>query len=526
MDTILGSTLRVNRWMARQELHRRGAQHSYLYLYFDIAHDLAMPAFLQTYVTQDGFASQPKLMMQDTSKCMWAHSTKEAAKDIPTELVYCVAFESTSSTAANTFEDLIDKLEKLASTGGMRSVTDSRLYSSTDLFQKQKTFVDMGIGRNARGVVGIGGIKGFIVAALKPGLFGSGDGNAGAGQNGDEMVLYTTHDTKSWHKGLFPHGHGLRENAYTIVESTEHSILVDVLTDPGASAGTLFRSDSRGTNFVRSLEHTNRNVAGIVDFEKIESIDGVALANVISNPDEVDAHQEGKQLKTKITFDDGGHWQFITAPEKDSEGKRVKCDTRQLSTCSLNLHSVTQLRNYGRVFSSPAPGLVMGVGSIGEYLKPYDESDTFVSSDAGLTWTMVAEGAHKYEFGAHGSILVMVDDEEATDKMLYSYDFGKTWDKFDFDVTLRAKLLTTIPDSTSEKFLLLGTLAKKSKKTSGGDERNIIVYVDFSTLKKRECKSGDYEKWYARNINGRPDCLMGHKVSLLSLRNMLEVVIE
>jgi hypothetical protein len=129
---------------------------------------------------------------------------------------------------------------------------------------------------------------------------------------------------------------------------------------------------------------------------------------------------------------------------------------------------------------------------------------------------MVAEGAHKYEFGAHGSILVMVDDEEATDKMLYSYDFGKTWEKFDFDVTLRAKLLTTIPDSTSEKFLLLGTLAKKSKKASGGDERNIIVHVDFSTLKKRECKSGDYEKWYARNIGGQPDCLMGHKVGLLS----------
>ena len=105
----------------------------------------------------------------------------------------------------------------------------------------------------------------------------------------------------------------------------------------------------------------------------------------------------------------------------------------------------------------------MGVGSIGEFLQPYDECDTFVSTDAGQTWSMVAEGAHKYEFGAQGSILVAIDDEDSTDDMRYSFDFGKTWEKFDFGVTLRAKLLTTIPDSTSQKFLLLGTLTRKSK---------------------------------------------------------------
>lgn len=81
----------------------------------------------------------------------------------------------------------------------------------------------------------------------------------------------------------------------------------------------------------------------------------------------------------------------------------------------------------------------MAVGSVGETLAPYgqsdferqadkvEECDTFLSSDAGLTWTMVQEGAHKYEFGDQGSILVIADDEDVTDHVHYSYDGGKTW---------------------------------------------------------------------------------------------------
>lgn len=437
------------------------------------------------------------------------------ALDVPKELIYCVAFDIAASEDGSK-DSLLDKLEKLATTGGMRSVTDSRLYSSNDFFKQDKTFVDMGIGKGARGVVGIGAVKGYIVAAMKPGLFGDAD-NKMPGQSGDEMLLYVSNDGKTWHKSLFPHGHGLRENAYTIVESTKYSIMVDVLTDPAAASGTLFSSDSRGTNYVKSLEHTNRNMMGIVDFEKLESIEGVALANVISNPDEVDAKTEDKQLKTKITLDDGASWNFLRAPSTDHKGKKTGCDTDNLSSCSLHLQSVTQIRNFGRVFSSTAPGLVMGVGSIGEYLQPYDECDTFISTDAGQTWRMVKHGAHKYEFGAVGSILVMVDDEDATDEMLYSFDFGQTWQEFDFGVKLRAKLLTTIPDETSQKFLLLGTLSRKSK--GERSERHIVVHVDFSTLNKRQCKQGssDFEKWYARTIDGKPDCLMGHKVCPRSL---------
>lgn len=69
----------------------------------------------------------------------------------------------------------------------------------------------------------------------------------------------------------------------------------------------------------------------------------------------------------------------------------------------------------------------MGVGSIGATLAPYEECDTFLSTDAGVSWEMVRRDAHKYEFGDQGSVLVVVNDEEGVDKVRYSLNLGKDW---------------------------------------------------------------------------------------------------
>ena len=72
-----------------------------------------------------------------------------------------------------------------------------------------------------------------------------------------------------------------------------------------SSIGTLFVSDSNGTFFVEILKDTNRNDLGYVDYEKLYGVDGVGLANVVSNIKDVEGRGTRKQLKTMITFDDG-----------------------------------------------------------------------------------------------------------------------------------------------------------------------------------------------------------------------------
>jgi photosystem II stability/assembly factor-like uncharacterized protein len=315
-----------------------------------------------------------------------------------------------------------------------------------------------------------------------------------------DMLLYVTVNTKEWAKAQFPHASQarLRENAYTIVESTVHSLAVDVVLHDITTVGTLFVSNSNGTYFVESLKDTNRNMVGYVDYETIYGVEGVGIANVVANAQDVERKMTAKQLRSVITFNDGSSWDPLVAPS----------GTCSSEPCSLHLHSVTDMHNYGPVFSSPAPGFVMGVGSVGKVLAPYEESNTYMSTDAGLTWTMVRQGSCQYEFGDSGSVIVIVDDDRPTDSIIYSTDMGKNWNTYNVGIQFRAKGLTTVSDSTSQKFLLLGQVMRDPQQPN--QVRNAAIYLDFAALGRPKCGPNDKESWYAR-ANSRAECIMGAK---------------
>ena len=79
---------------------------------------------------------------------------------------------------------------------------------------------------------------------------------------------------------------------------------------------------------------------------------------------------------------------------------------------------------------------------------------------------------------------------------------------YEIGVKLRARGLINLPDSTSQKFLLLGQVSKTDSRY--GNDRAVIVFLDFSKTRGRKCQDSDYEKWYARPHDS--ECLMGHRV--------------
>ena len=87
-------------------------------------------------------------------------------------------------------------------------------------------------------------------------------------------------------------------------------------------------------------------------------------------------------LQTSITFNKGGKWSLITAPERDSLGKKYDCG----EFCNLNLHGINS--KYPPFYSvERAVGLIIGNGNIGKYLTNNQEDiSTFLSRDGGLNW--------------------------------------------------------------------------------------------------------------------------------------------
>lgn len=123
----------------------------------------------------------------------------------------------------------------------------------------------------------------------------------------------------------------------------------------------------------------------------------------------------------------------------------------------------------------------MAVGNVGEGLAPYTESDTFLSRDAGFSWEEVHKDAHLWEFGDSGSILVMANDEEPTDFVLYSTNEGKDWREYKFtEDKIRVKSIVTVPSDTSRRFILMGNYPRSSA--------SVVVHLDFSSLTLMKCE--------------------------------------
>jgi hypothetical protein len=119
---------------------------------------------------------------------------------------------------------------------------------------------------------------------------------------GSDMLLYVSVDSHTWAQGQFPHASSARlhEDAYTILESTTHSLAVDVVLNVARVVGTLFVSSSNGPFFVERM--------GCVSSTTRHFTVSIALAWPMSS--QTPRMSSGvmcpcKELKTFITFDDG-----------------------------------------------------------------------------------------------------------------------------------------------------------------------------------------------------------------------------
>lgn len=128
---------------------------------------------------------------------------------------------------------------------------------------------------------------------------------------------------------------------------------------------------------------------GIVDFEKVQSLEGVFIANTYDQrestgvsgveqaSDRRTSRRNAKSGRTKlnkqnpirsyITFNKGADWQLIRAPDEDSRNRSINC--RIEAQCSLHLQSYSSNVDIPPYSQENAVGLIMGVGNVGRFLS-------------------------------------------------------------------------------------------------------------------------------------------------------------
>ncbi|KAI8319582.1 Oligoxyloglucan reducing end-specific cellobiohydrolase [Martensiomyces pterosporus] len=405
------------------------------------------------------------------------------------------------------FDDAISALENQPQKNTVRLVV------SEDFFDT-KRIVHFGSGNDGSsgdkaggGVLAVSIVKRYILVAISH-------------AHSNEMDLFISLDGHIWAESHLPLPPGTEEDAYTILESTEHSVFVDVVTSDTKAVGTLFRSNSNGTYYTQSLEHTHRDKDGLVDVERVHGVEGVVIANQVSNWNQIGKggvfHRDKMELRSRISFNDGARWRFLQPPEKDIDGKKYGCsvDGWHTGECALHVHSVTSTRSPGRIFGAPSSaGVLLAVGNVGPKLLHWRQCDTFLSRDGGISWQMVHRDAHHAQVADSGSVLVLVNDEVPTDVLNYSLDSGESWHTAPLGHKIRVKTLFIDDGGLSPVVVAVGTVREGSHK-----HEQIVVAIDFSKSWSRKCeldpsdpKPGkDVERFTLKAHEGN-DCVMGHR---------------
>ncbi|KAI9219129.1 hypothetical protein BC828DRAFT_416736 [Blastocladiella britannica] len=426
------------------------------------------------FYTTNGFDSASRLIAGAPS-CRFAHATPEIQL-AESKTVFCV----------------VPRDGRRA-----RSPLDYQLMRSQDYFQSDRTVVDFnGQVPPSAGIVGLSIVKKFFAVAVMP------------AEKGADLDLYVSLDTTNWAMAKFPLTSSLRENAYTILESEAYSLTIDVLTT--SSSGTLYRSNSNGTYFQTSLEHTHREVAGVVDFERTDWMPFIMIANQVRD----------RSIVTRISWDEGGHWAPLSPPKTDKNGAAWPCAGSSTSAvhtedCALHLHSITSRTGIlGKLFAEKSsPGVLTGLGVVGARLTELATSSMFVSRDGGVTWAHVADGAQHYRQLDSGALLVLVSNEQVVTALDYSKDGGQSWAKLPLPYGMRVRAFMTDADSLSSSLLVLGTI----RDTPDGKVRNkfAVVHVDFGAAFNRRCSDADIEDWNLR-VDGA--CVMGKTTNFKRVR--------
>uniref|UniRef100_UPI00358DE0EF sortilin n=1 Tax=Myxine glutinosa TaxID=7769 RepID=UPI00358DE0EF len=298
---------------------------------------------------------------------------------------------------------------------------------------------------------------------------------------------------------------------YSVLMADNSMIFMHVDAQGDEENGTVYTSDNRGAIFSKSMEHhyfpSNKHTS---DFAKVNSLRGVYLSSQVM--------QDGN-VKTVITYDQGGVWQSLPKPQNE--------ECIGSGECHLHLHGATSILRGLPVPQAPlseanAVGIILAHGSVGEALSSA-EPDVYVSDDGGYTWARALRKPHYYDILDSGGVLVAVPKTDYVSSIKFSLDEGQCWHSYILpNGTMKVMGIYSEPGAHSFCIGLWGYLI------SSGVNSWVVVTVDFRELLNRQCNDSDYVAWTAHSaglsgtiaVSAEPHlgCLLGLRQQFNRLR--------
>ncbi|XP_021561582.1 sortilin-related receptor-like, partial [Carlito syrichta] len=330
-------------------------------------------------------------------------------------------------------------------------------------------------------------------------------------QQQSSVQLWVSFGRKPMRAAQFVTRHPINE--YYIADASEDQVFVCVSHSNNRT--NLYISEAEGLKFSLSLENVLYYSPGgagsdtlvryfanepFADFHRVEGLQGVYIATLINGS------MNEENMRSVITFDKGGTWEFLQAPAFTEYGEKINCELSQ--GCSLHLAQRLsqllnlQLRRMPILSKESAPGLIIATGSVGRNLA--SKTNVYVSSSAGARWREALPGPHYYTWGDHGGIIMAIAQGMETNELKYSTNEGETWKTFIFsEKPVFVYGLLTEPGEKSTVFTIFGS--NKENVHSW-----LILQVNATDALGVPCTENDYKLWSPSDERGN-ECLLGHK---------------
>lgn len=204
----------------------------------------------------------------------------------------------------------------------------------------------------------------------------------------------------------------------------------------------LFRYDVRSNTIKFMMDYCH-------DIQVMSAKEGIVIANVITNFQEVLDKNDQPKIKSLITFNDGADWQ----PMKDPSGAEFSVFNQQ------------------NIMAPDNPGLVIAHGQEGT-LKRYTikssitkspayfnhpSLSTYITRDLGRSWQKVDDAAMEWEIGGDGQIIILYPYLKKSTRIKYSLDGGWTWNELHLDNQEKVWSAGLTPQKCSSRRFILRT---------------------------------------------------------------------